>query len=287
MSTAAARTALGPMVIVAVEQYEDVSLLRDPVAARLLPSSGRAAVRAARWPVVRRMLVGATERRIPGLWASMVCRKRFIDDAVEAARERVEAVVILGAGFDTRAYRLPALANVPVFEVDLPANIERKRARLTALHGGVPAGVTLVPVDFETQDLAGRLAGHGYRPRARTFFVWEAVTQYLTEAGVRATFAFLSGAPRGSELVFTYVRQDFLDGTALYGAESAYREFVVRRPLWRFGMAPEAVPGFLAEYGWDEVDQVGAREFTDRYLVPAGRAMAVSEIERAVLARKR
>jgi methyltransferase (TIGR00027 family) len=93
-------------------------------------------------------------------------------------------------------------------------------------------------IDFETQNLADVLADHGYRPERPTFFVWEAVTQYLTEAGVRKAFDFLAAAAPGSRLVFTYVRKDFLDGTALYGGESAYQEFVLKRQQWHFGMDP-------------------------------------------------
>ena len=71
----------------------------------------------------------------------------------------------------------------------------------------MPSNVTLVPIDVETQDLADVSANHGYRPERPTFFVWEAVTQYLTEAGVRKTFDFLATAAPGSHLVFTYVAQ--------------------------------------------------------------------------------
>jgi len=125
----------------------------------------------------------------------------------QATDSQIDAAVILGAGFDTRAYRLPVLAATPVYEIDLPANIDRKRTRLTKLFGGIPANVTLVPIDVETQDLADVSANHGYRPERPTFFVWEAVTQYLTEAGVRKTFDFLATAAPGSHLVFTYVAQ--------------------------------------------------------------------------------
>jgi O-methyltransferase involved in polyketide biosynthesis len=59
-------------------------------------------------------------------------------------------VVILGSGMDTRPYRLPGLAQVPVYEVDLPTNINRKRDRVCRLYGAVPGNVALVPVDFET-----------------------------------------------------------------------------------------------------------------------------------------
>ncbi|WP_336161391.1 SAM-dependent methyltransferase [Amycolatopsis sp. VC5-11] len=285
MATGADRTAFGPMVIVAADQHEARPLIDDPWARRLLPASGRLAAALTKYRPIRRALIAATEKKIPGLWASMLCRKRYVDDALRAALDEggIEAVVILGAGFDTRACRLPALAEIPVYEVDLPANIDRKRAALTKALGRVPANLTQVPVDFNTENLADALARHGYLP-GRTFFVWEAVTQYLTEDGVRRTFDFLATAAAGSRLVFTFVRKDFLDGTRLYGAEAAYTEFVRKRPLWRFGLTPDRVEAFLAEYGWHEREQAGPEEFTARYLRPAGRDLPVSEIERSVLA---
>ncbi|GAA4553360.1 SAM-dependent methyltransferase [Amycolatopsis samaneae] len=284
MSGGADRTAFGPMVIVAADQHEARPLIDDQWARRLLPASGRLAVTLAKYRPIRRALIAATEKKIPGLWASMLCRKRYIDDTLLTALDGggIEAVVILGAGFDTRAYRLPALAAIPVYEVDLPANIDRKRAALTKALGHVPGNVTLVPVDFETENLADTLMLHGYIARWTTFFVWEAVTQYLTEDGVRRTFDVLATAPAGSHLVFTYVRKDFLDGTATYGAEAAYREFVEKRQLWRFGMTPDHVGAFLAEYGWHEREQAGPQEFRGRYLEPGGRTMPVSDIERSV-----
>ena len=72
-----------------------------------------------------------TAKRIPGGWAAFLCRKRYVDDQlVNAVTEGIDAVVILGAGYDTRAYRLPELAGIPVCEVDLPGNVARKAAAL-------------------------------------------------------------------------------------------------------------------------------------------------------------
>jgi O-methyltransferase involved in polyketide biosynthesis len=75
-------------------------------------------------------------------------------------------------------------------------------------------------------------------------------------------------------------------GTALYGGENAYQEFVVKRQLWHFGMDPDHVAEFLADYGWSETEQMGPQEFTHRYLTPSGRTLSVSEIESSVCARK-
>ena len=160
--------------------------------------------------------------------------------------------------------------------------IGRERAIRRAVLGEVPPGLTLVPMDFENERIADALARNGYRNDQPVFFVWEAVTQYLTEEAVRATFDFLAQAPVGSELVFTFVRKDFLDGTEMFGGEAAYREFVLKRRMWKFGLLPGEVEGFLAPFGWEEREQLGPHEYAERYLEPACRPLPVSEIERAV-----
>jgi methyltransferase (TIGR00027 family) len=170
--------------------------------------------------------------------------------------------------------------------VDLPVNIARKEAALRRCFGRVPSGVVLLSVDFETDNLAERLEREGFGPGARTFYVWEAVTQYLTELAMRQTMEYLACAAPGSGLAFTFIRKDFLAGQTMYGAEPAYQEFVVKRGLWKFGLHPEQVEGFLAEYGWRELEQVGPNEYADRYLEPAGRTLSASEIERAVHAER-
>nr|CEL13298.1 O-Methyltransferase involved in polyketide biosynthesis [Kibdelosporangium sp. MJ126-NF4] len=164
-----------------MDQHETPPLLVDGLAHRMVPGIGRVATALARWGPTRRSLISATEKKIPGLWASMLCRKRYIDDQlVTACHDGIDAVVILGAGFDTRAYRLPIPTDIPVYEVDQPANVRVKQRRLARIYGAAPQAVTLVAIDFETQNLGDVHAAHGYRG-GRTFFVWEAVTQYLTE----------------------------------------------------------------------------------------------------------
>ena len=192
----------------------------------------------------------------------------------------------LGAGFDTRAYRLEHLTGVPVWEVDLPQNIDAKRSRLEKLFNGVPPHVTLVPIDFDYDDLATVLASHGYGPPKKTLFIWEGVTQYLTENGVRATFDLLSRAPAGSRLAFTYTPRDFIDGEVLYGQEYLYRQMLVRDKLWFFGLDPGEVDDFLGEYGWRVLEHLGYDELDDRYVRPTGRKLRSMAIERMVYAVK-
>ena len=284
----AAGTAFGPILISAVEQREPPGrrLVDDDLASAFLPAPLRAVVGAVAWAPLRRALIAASERTGPGLWTSLACRKHYIDDNLRDSLSDVDAVVVLGAGLDTRACRLARHSDIPVFEVDQPINVERKRVVLARVFKTPPAPVRLVPVDFERDDLTSALAAHGYDAAARTFFVWEGVTQYLTEAAVRATFDQLSLAARGSRIDFTYVRADFIDGTDTHGAGALYRRTRSRTDLWKFGLPPDGVGDFLAAYGWRLIEQAGPDTFVERYVRPTGRDLGASQIEWSVLAEK-
>ncbi len=143
-----------------------------------------------------------------------------------------------------------------------------------------------MPLDFERDDVLNVLAEHGYRPDSRTFFVWEAVTQYLSPEAVDATLERLRQATPGSRLVFTYVRKDFIDGTNLYGAEALYRRFRRHAQLWRFGLPPHEVATFLAGQGWRLAEQAGPDLILHRYVEPTGRNLTVSPIEWSAYAEK-
>jgi methyltransferase (TIGR00027 family) len=276
------------MVLSAIEHQEppDRRLVDDDLAVSFLPKPLRALVRATRFRLVRRAVIAASERSGPGLWANLACRKSYIDDNLAESLPGVGAVVILGAGLDTRPYRLARHGDVPVFEVDLPVNIARKRAVVSRVFGAVPPSVRLVSVDFERDDLTATLASYGYRVDSPTFFIWEGVTQYLTADAVRVTFDQLAQAASGSRLDFTYVRRDFIDGTNLYGAPALFEKFRVRSQVWKFGMLPEDVEEFLAGYGWRLIEQAGPDELKDRYVRPAGRNLTASQIEWSVYAEK-
>ena len=151
-------------------------------------------------------------------------------------------MVILGAGLDTRPTGSPG-TRLPVFEVDQQVNIDRKAAVCDGCSVRCPLSVQLVAVDFERDDLMSVLAEHGYRAEDRTLFVWEGVTQYLTEAGVRRTFEQLRAAAPGSRLIFTYVRQDFIDGTNLYGARTLYRNSRSATSCGSSASSPTRSPG--------------------------------------------
>ncbi|WP_434509770.1 SAM-dependent methyltransferase [Desulfitobacterium sp. AusDCA] len=286
MAKEAAKTGAGPTALIAVEQYfpKKERIVEDELAYQILPT-GRAFLWLMRSKLLRDWMVRATEKDLPGLWSCMMCRKRYIDEKLLASLKQIDAVVNLGAGFDTRVYRFPALTDIPVWELDQPQNIEPKRVQLLKVFGKIPSHVKLVPIDFDREDLGSVLEAQGYSTDMRTFFIWEAVTQYLTEKGIRTTFDFLAKAAPGSRLAFTYVLKDFLDGRAMYGWEKGYKRFVENK-IWIFGMEPEAWPDFLKKYGWRVIEDMGYEEMAENYVEPTGRILATTPVERMVYAEK-
>lgn len=284
----AAQTAFGPMVLSAIEQNEPPHrrLVDDDLAETFLPARLRALVATTRVAPVRRAVMAAVQRSGPGLWSSIACRKRLIDERLSDPLNETDAVVVLGAGLDTRGCRIARHSDLPVYEVDQAVNIERKAAVLNRVLGGTPASVHLVAADLERDDLLAALHSAGYDASWRTFFIVEGVTQYLSPEAVRSTLAALGTAAPGSRLVFSYIRQDFLDGTNLYGAASVHRRFRGRRPIWRTGLVPEQLGEWLAELGWKLVEQAGPSYYRDLYIRPTGRALTASPIEWTAVAQR-
>jgi len=238
-------------------------------------------------PGVRLLVVAITERRGPGAYGNLICRTRYIDDALLAALSTGhDQVVILGAGFDWRPYRIPDIEHAQVFEVDLPAVQALKRKSLLKYCSKIPSHVTLVPVDFNNQDLADQLYAAGFESGRRTFFIWEGVTQYITAQAVDRTFSFISSAASpGSQVVFTYIHRGIIDGTARSRTDEQLLLLAQQGGVpWIFDFDPSEVPAYLAEHGFEFIEEVWTPVYKDRYLQPMGRQMDIFAGERAALA---
>ncbi len=287
MSEASAKTSIGPIALIAIEQYYQKSLrvIDDDLAYHMLPLSSKIFVRLLKSSQMRDWIIGLSDKTQPGIWGGLLCRKRYIDDRLAASAGNIEAVVNLGAGFDTRDFRLSSLSDIPIWELDQPENIGLKEARLRSALGTIPANVKFVPMDFDREDLTSALASQGYSAGRRTFFIMEAVTQYLTGKGIDEVFGFLSNAAKGSLIAFTYVRKDFFDGKALYGWESGYKRFV-RGGIWHSAFDPVMLPAYLGDFRWKIIEDKGYDELADGFLKPSGRNLKSTPVERMVFAEK-
>ncbi|HEY3411029.1 MAG TPA: class I SAM-dependent methyltransferase [Propionicimonas sp.] len=273
------RTAWGAALCRLIEQGQPpVSrLFNDPVVGRLLDPR---TVAMADGPM-RELYLSELGS---GTYGAQIMRTRYIDDVVNGLVEGgTTQVVILGAGFDTRAFRLPVLAGATVLELDLPATQQYKVEHLRDVPK-LAARVKFIPTDFTTDPLCDVLGAAGLDSANPVLFVWEGVTQYLPEAAVRSTLACVGASVPGSALVFTYVRRSIIDGSAWDPWSDEVRPRLDASEPWIFGLEPGEVPGLLDSYGLSLVDDVGKTEFRSRYAEPLGRRVALNEVERVALA---
>jgi methyltransferase (TIGR00027 family) len=140
-----------------------------------------------------------------GMADMIALRTAAIDSAVRTAiANGATQLVILGAGYDGRAWRMPELAGVKVFEVDHPATQRDKRAHLAELPPAT-ADVTFVSMDFERESLSRVLERAGHDRATPTCWIWEGVVMYLTREAMRATLTGIADrSARGSTLIVNY-----------------------------------------------------------------------------------
>ena len=255
---------------------EGERIVDDPYAELFLGAAGRAAVLAWRinGPATRLL-----KRLDPGGMAYVACRHRYLDDQLLAALdEGVEQVVLLGAGYDTRAYRFAEKLNGrPVYEVDLAA-IGNRKARVIASKRDVfpDTDVRRVEIDFETQTLTDTLKAADFSVGAPTFVVWEGVSMYLTRDAVKATVRALHdlcgpGSALGMDM-WHLVDDPGPMGTMRRTAPAALS--VIGEAV-TFGIHPEEMSFFLEQLGFRTRDIATSDVLEDRYCGP-GRSVDAS-----------
>ena len=247
----------------------------DRLAARFVETGPRLTA-IVKVPLLRRLAPHVAERMLPGSYWFEMARVKHMDGVL---RREIAAgarqLVILGAGFDSRAYRFAdRLAKIPTFEVDHPVTASAKRARVRRIFGGLPGHVRYVDADLSVRgELETRLAIAGYRRELRTLVIWSGVTPYIPEDGVDAVLRWLaeSAAP-GSSIVFDYAYREAVDGTGFfYGAPQLRRRVAEGGEPLRFGIRRDSLLRFVAARGLELVSDLGPEQLEGRYLVRRGR----------------
>lgn len=220
--------------------------------------------------------------------AMAVLRSRYVEDALAQALSRgVRQYVILGAGFDSFAYRRKDLASVvQVFEVDHPVSQQEKLARLRALRVDLPTNLRFVTVDFEKQTLVDGLQAGGYCMEEPAFFSWLGVTQYLTEAAVYRTLQEVASLASGTEIVFMYVVP------AAWLADEDRRLLAVSTASsashgepWLSFFEPAQLAARVKDLGFAEVWDLGPTEANARYFAGRSDGLRVASLGHLMKAR--
>lgn len=248
------------------EKPEGERMLYDPYAAVFTDEEGRA-------------FMENLDRLFPGVHLTHVSRAWAIDEHVKReVMAGVRQVVVLGAGYDSVAYRMEELRRegVKVFEVDEPTTSGQKQAKVREILGRLPLErVVYIQVNFEREtleDMKRKLLEQSYDPKEKTVFTLGGVLPYLNEEAADSLFRFIaSTSGPGSSVVFTDF--DFVRLQELASRDERVRGFFAEvarlgEPI-KFGLGPERQRPYLTERGYGEVVSTSVKEIKGRFGKPA------------------
>lgn len=221
-------------------------------------------------PLFRAYARRVERKTLPGISVHNVIRKRWIEDKVrEALTSACSQVVILGAGYDTLAYRLHRqFPQVRWWEIDHPATQSRKRAALDR-HGSVQGNLRLIPVDFTEQTLSGVLRStQDFDHQAGTIFIAEGLLMYLTDSEIDELMQTVHeyGGPL-SYLIGTALEPAPDGRLIIQGASERVNKQLQRvGEPFRWGITRAALPTFLKSYSFSAKEVVRVRDVLPSYI---------------------
>lgn len=259
---------------------EDERICYDPYAIRFI--NPEILEFAARNPDEYKAEIEQLERLFPGLANSAVARVRYFDDVVKAsADDGLEQLVILGAGYDTRAYRIEGLKNIKVFEVDHPDTQRVKVEKIKEIFGSLPGHVTYIPADLEINKFGQQLADNGYDKTKKTLFVVEGLVMYLQPEAMDEILSFIvHNSGKESAIIFDY--GTFRSTNAEDNASEAgknIRNFTKKQgePL-KFIVRDGTIETFLSERGFSRILNMTSQDYKKAYFHGKNEGRAVSSL---------
>lgn len=222
-----------------------------------------------RSPEMAKIIMEHFERLYPGVYNSSVARVRYFDDFVRTSADKgLEQLVILGAGYDTRAYRIEKLKeNVKVYEVDHPDTQSVKIEKIKEIFSSLPDHVVYVPVDLATENLGQRLIQQGYNRSQKTLFVMEGLTCYIPPKAVDDILSFIvKNSAKGSAVIFDYFPESLVNGICALEVGKNLRNFVEQyNESFQFGIKEGTIETFLAQRGFSQIKNVTGEDFKRAY----------------------
>jgi methyltransferase (TIGR00027 family) len=235
-------------------------------------------------PPLRKLAIWYLEKKHPFILDCIPARTRYIDEYVnERIDDGIQQLVILGAGYDSRAYRIERLkGKVTVFEVDHPATQKLKIEKVKKILNPLPSNVVYVPIDFNKEMLPQRMSKSGYDKDKKSLFIWEGVTPYLAAEAVDETLHFVAkNSGPGSSILFSYIIKSVVDGTCeLEGAREIRRAFSRggiadfssnQGDRLMFGIEEGTIEAFLSERGFQQIKDISGDYYEAKYFTGPNR----------------
>lgn len=229
-----------------------------------------------------RAAISHYDQIMPGVNGAIVARIRFIDEyLLECITTGFKQLVIIGAGYDTRAYRFEDVKkNLKVFELDHPVTQEVKMEKIKEIFVALPDHVIYVPVVFGADRLDQKLFESGYNSDLKTLFIMEGILMYIPPQAVDGLLAFVAKVSGpGSSFVADYFTDSVIDGTSTLKEAGVLRQFVESEgsPL-QFGIKEGKIDEFFKERGFHDVTNVTSVSCKEKYFKNASSNRTVSSM---------
>ncbi|NMC28217.1 MAG: class I SAM-dependent methyltransferase, partial [Syntrophomonadaceae bacterium] len=233
-------------------------------------------------PVPAVLIDRSLELRGAGVSAFIAVRTRLFDEFVsKRISEGARQFVILGAGLDSRAYRLSGLLKgIATFEVDHPLSQKVKKERVREYFGALPDYVSYVAADLTHNELLPALLKAGYDPLLPTVFTLEGLIMYLDEDTNRHCLqSICEHSGPGSSVIFDYIYASALDSRRYEEVRhfSHYWQFMFNEPL-RFGIEKGGAADYLVSIGFDRAEDFPPHKLYEQYIEPVAPRRSISDV---------
>ncbi|MCP4020723.1 MAG: SAM-dependent methyltransferase, partial [Desulfobacteraceae bacterium] len=258
------------------KEYNNGKLGPDFLAQFFIPPHVRFFIK---FQFIRTRGIKKSDRRTPGIWEYMLARTAFFDDVFQdALKKKIPQIVLLGAGYDTRAYRYANLnTDSQIIELDIATTQQRKIRCLKKEKIDIPDQVTYAPINFNTQSLLTVLQSTGYDRQKPSVFLWEGVTYYLEPDAIDATFKLIGqSAHPQSCIAFDYavsVTKENIE--TLYGLKKfteIWKKYRKQEPF-KFSIDEGKIELFLEKRGLKLLKHLDNRQIENKYLLDATGAL--------------
>ena len=246
--------------------------------------------------------VWLSKKFVPGFHEHLISRTRFIDDLIKKSiSEQVEQYVILGAGYDSRAYNLELPSGLKIFEVDQP---EVQEIKISKLPDEIPnaENITYVSVDFNHQSLKNQLLNSGFDKSKSTIYTLEGVSQYITREALNSTLSELALLTPNSNATFfmSYVNRLLReDPKACFGMGYSKPEkaakFITNGAAkvgepWISLYSSKEIEDLLSQNSFTLIENKTLADLNSKYFTPVGRTIPenhIFKIEHFVVAKSK
>ncbi len=205
-----------------------------------------------------------------GIYEYVIARTKVMDDAFLSALEAgYPQIVLLGAGFDTRALRFADQnRGTKIFELDVPTTQEPKVEIFRKRGLAIPPELTFVPINFDREDIFTVLTTAGFQEGQLTLFLWEGVSMYLSAEAVNDTLEFIRAhSASGSRVVFDYIYASVLrQENRFYGEQEIFKTVSTAGEGWTFGLEDDEISPFLTARGFEIIAHHTSSELERLYL---------------------